>query len=163
MSEDDNKPKPTDGATLEEQLAAALADAEKWKGLSRKNEERATSNAEKAKKFDEHEEANRTELEKVQARAEAAEKAVAERDAKEAAIKLREEIATEKKFADRNIKATALRGTTREELEAHADELLELIPAPAAAASADGQGAAGGDIGKGEQSVEDIVAAATAR
>jgi hypothetical protein len=163
MSEDDNKPKQTDGATLEEQLAAALADAEKWKGLSRKNEERATSNAEKAKKFDEHEEANRTELEKVQARAEAAEKAVAERDAKEAAIKLREEIATEKKFADRNIKATALRGTTREELEAHADELLELIPAPAAAASADGQGAAGGDIGKGEQSVEDIVAAATAR
>lgn len=163
MSEDDNKPKPTDGATLEEQLAAALADAEKWKGLSRKNEERATSNAEKAKKFDEHEEANRSELEKVQARAEAAEKAVAERDAREAAIKLREEIATEKKFADRNIKATALRGTTREELEAHADELLELIPAPAAAASADGQGAAGGDIGKGEQSVEDIVAAATAR
>jgi len=163
MSEDDNKPKPTDGATLEEQLAAALADAEKWKGLSRKNEERAASNAEKAKKFDEHEEANRTELEKVQARAEAAEKAVAERDAKEAAAKLREEIATEKKFADRNIKATALRGTTREELEAHADELLELIPAPAAAASADGQGAAGGDIGKGEQSVEDIVAAATAR
>lgn len=163
MSEDDNKPKPTDGATLEEQLAAALADAEKWKGLSRKNEERAASNADKAKKFDEHEEANRTELEKVQARAEAAEKAVAERDAKEAAIKLREEIATEKKFADRNIKATALRGTTREELEAHADELLELIPAPAAAASADGQGAAGGDIGKGEQSVEDIVAAATAR
>ena len=163
MSEDDNKPKPTDGATLEEQLAAALADAEKWKGLSRKNEERAASNADKAKKFDEHEEANRTELEKAQARAEAAEKAVAERDAKEAAIKLREEIATEKKFADRNIKATALRGTTREELEAHADELLELIPAPAAAASADGQGAAGGDIGKGEQSVEDIVAAATAR
>lgn len=164
MSEDDNKPKQTEGATLEEQLAAALADAEKWKGLSRKNEERAASNADKAKKFDEHEEANRTELEKVQARAEAAEKAVAERDAKEAAAKLREEIATEKKFADRNIKATALRGTTREELEAHADELLDLIPAPAAAASADGQGEAGGDIGKGgEKSVDDIVAAATAR
>ena len=114
MPEDDNKPKPTEGATLEEQLAAALADAEKWKGLSRKNEERAASNAEKAKKFDEHEEANKTELEKVQARAEAAEKAVAERDAKEAATKLREDIATEKGFADRKIKASALRGTTRE-------------------------------------------------
>lgn len=163
MSEDDNKPEPAEGATLEEQLAAALADAEKWKGLSRKNEERAASNAEKAKKFDEHEEANRTELEKVQARAEAAEKAVAERDAKEAAVKLREEIATEKGFADRKIKATALRGTTREELEAHADELLELIPAPPGAPSADGQGAAGGDIGKGEMSADDIVAAATAR
>lgn len=37
---------------LAAQLAAALAEVEKWKGLSRKNEERATSNAEKAEKFD---------------------------------------------------------------------------------------------------------------
>jgi len=157
----DDQQKPAEGATLEEQLAAALADAEKWKGLSRKNEERAASNAEKAKKFDEHEEANKTELEKVQARAEAAEKAVAERDAKEAATKLREDIATEKGFADRKIKASALRGTTREELEAHADELLEMVPAPATTASAEGQGKTGTVIGEGEMSADDIVAAAT--
>lgn len=161
--DDDTKPKPTEGATLEEQLAAALADAEKWKGLSRKNEERAASNAEKAKKFDEHEEANRTELEKLQARAEAAEKVIAEREAKEAAVKLREEVAAEKKFADRKISASALRGSTREELEAHADELLELVPAPPAAPSSDGQGATGKPIGEGEMSADDIVAAATAR
>jgi len=163
MSEEDDKKKQTEGATLEEQLQTAQAEAEKWKTLSRQNEQRAKDNADKAKKFDEHEEANRTELEKFQARAEAAEKAVAERDAKEAAGKLREEIATEKKFAERSIKASALRGTTREELEAHADELLEMIPAPAATASAEGQGATGGVIGEGEMSVDDVVAAATAR
>lgn len=162
MPEDD-KTKQTESATLEEKLAAAEAEAEKWKTLSRQNEQRAKDNADKAKKFDEHEEANKTELEKVQARAEAAEKAVAERDAREAAAKLREEIATEKKFADRKIKASALRGTTREELEAHADELLEMIPAPPAGPSADGQGQAGEQIGAGEKSVDDIVAAATAR
>lgn len=161
--DDDKKPKPTEGATLEEQLAAALADAEKWKGLSRKNEERATSNADKAKKFDEHEEANRTELEKAIARAEAAEKTVAERDAKDTAAKLRDEVATAKGFADRKISATALRGSTREELEAHADELLALVPAPAAGPSADGQGQTGQQIGEGEMSADDVVAAATAR
>jgi membrane protein involved in colicin uptake len=160
---DDDKTQQTEGATLEEKLAAAEAEAEKWKTLSRQNEQRAKDNADKAKKFDEHEEANRTELEKVQARADAAEKAVAERDAKEAAAKLREEIATEKKFADRKIKASALRGTTREELEAHADELLEMVPAPATTASAEGQGATGTVIGEGEMSADDIVAAATAR
>ncbi|OII10521.1 hypothetical protein BIU97_10360 [Curtobacterium sp. MCBA15_009] len=160
---DDDKTQQTEGATLEEQLQAAQAEAEKWKTLSRQNEQRAKDNAEKAKKFDEHEEANRSELEKVQARADAAEKAIAERDAKEAAAKLREEIATEKKFADRKIKASALRGTTREELEAHADELLELVPAPPAGPSADGQGNTGGQIGEGEMSADDVVAAATAR
>ncbi len=162
MSDEDDK-KKTEGATLEEQLAAALADAEKWKGLSRKNEERATSNADKAKKFDEHEEANRTELEKMQARAEAAEKAVQDRDAKDASVKLRDEIAKEKGFDERKISASALRGGTREELEAHADELLALVPAPATTASAEGQGANGTVIGEGELSVDDIVQAATAR
>ena len=164
MSDDDDKQQQvTESATLEEQLAAALAEAEKWKGLSRKNEERATSNADKAKKFDDHEEANRTELEKLTARAEAAEKVIAEREAKESAMKLREEIATEKGFADRKINAAALRGSTREELEAHADELLALVPAPPAAPSADGQGQVGAPIKDGEMSADDIVAAAVAR
>lgn len=162
MSEDE-KTKQTEGATLEEKLAAAEAEAEKWKTLSRQNEQRAKDNADKAKKFDEHEEANKTELEKAQARAEAAEKTVAERDAKDTAAKLRDEVADAKGFADRKISASALRGTTREELEAHADELLALVPAPATTASAEGQGAAGEQIGAGEKSVDDIVAEATAR
>lgn len=159
MSDDEK----TEGATLEEKLAAAEAEAEKWKTLSRQNEQRAKDNAEKAKKFDEHEEANRTELEKAIARAEAAEKVNAEREAKEAAGKLRDEVAEAKGFADRKISASALRGSTREELEAHADELLALVPAPATTASADGQGANGTVIGEGEMSADDIVAAVTAR
>ncbi|MET0716405.1 MAG: hypothetical protein ABWY57_15980 [Mycetocola sp.] len=149
--------------TLEDQLAAAKADAEKWKALSRKNEERANSNAEKAKKFDDAEEANKSELEKANARAEAAEKVIAENKAKDEAANLRTEIAKEKGFEDRKIPATALRGLTREELEAHADEILALLPAPPAAPSADGQGADGTPIGEGEMSAEDVVAAATAR
>lgn len=42
------------------------AEAEKWKALSRKNEDQARANAEKAKQFDSLEEANKTELQKAQ-------------------------------------------------------------------------------------------------
>lgn len=149
---------------LQSQLTAALAEVEKWKNLSRKNEERATSNAEKAQKFDELEEANRTEQEKLQARAEAAEKALAERDAKEAVAKLAAEIAKEKSEGlAKPIPASALRGATREELEAHADEIIALLPEKPEAPSADGQGKNGQQIGEGDMSPDDIVAAATKR
>lgn len=160
-------PEPEDGEKAEKdlakQLADALADVEKWKALSRKNEERASENAEKAKKFDEFEEKNRTELEKEKARADAAEKQLAERTAKETVEKLRGDIAAEKKLADRKIPASALRGSTREELEAHADELLALVPEPPKAPSADGQGDEGEPIGEGELSADDIVNAVTSR
>ncbi|HXH34333.1 MAG TPA: hypothetical protein VNJ54_07970 [Plantibacter sp.] len=149
--------------TIEEQLAASQAEAEKWKSLSRKNEERATANADKALKLDEIEAANQSEQEKLLARAEAAESKLAEIDAKSTAATLREEIAKEKGFEDRKIPATALRGLTREELESHADEILALLPAPPEAPSADGQGGAGTRIGDGDMSADDIVAAATAR
>ena len=155
--------KAANEATLEQQLADALADAEKWKALSRKNEERANSNADKAKRFDELEDANRTELEREKARADAAEKIIADQKAKDDALALRDDIAKAKGFAERNVPASALRGTTREELEAHAEELLALLPAPAAAPSADGQGDNGDAIGDGEMSADDIVAAAIAR
>jgi len=148
--------------TVEEQLAAAKAEAEKWQALSKKNEARAKENADKAKSFDDLEEANRTELEKANARAEAAEKLIAERDAAEASKTLRAEVAKEK-FAGREIPETALRGATREELEAHADEILALLPPLPEIPSADGQGGAGSVIGDGEMSADDIVAAATSR
>ncbi|TFD58020.1 hypothetical protein E3T43_07155 [Cryobacterium sp. Hh7] len=144
-------------------LTAALADVDKWKALSRKNEADKNSNAEKAQKWDAKEDGDRTDLEKANARADAAEKIVSEGTAREATKTLRTEVATAKKFADRKIPESALRGTTREELEAHADELLLLIPAPAPAADADGQGDKGGRIGDGEMSADDIVAKATAR
>lgn len=138
-------------------LDKARAEVEKWKALSRKNEDQAKANAEKAKKFDELEEANKTEQEKLLARAEAAEKLIAEREAKDAAAATAAEVAKAK-----GVPASALRGSTREELEAHADELLELMPKKPAAPSADGQGD-GEQIGDGDMSADDIVNAATAR
>jgi hypothetical protein len=153
----------TAAKTIEEQLAAAQAEVEKWKSLSRKNEERATANADKARQLDELESANQTEQEKLLARAESAEGELAEIKAKTTAATLREEIAKEKGFEDRKIPATALRGATREELEAHADEILALLPEPAEAPGAEGQGATGTRIGDGELSPDDIVDAATAR
>jgi hypothetical protein len=149
--------------TIEEQLTTALAEVEKWKALSRKNEARAEENADKAKRFDAIEDENRTELDRVTARAEAAEKIIADNKAKEEAAALREEIAKAKGFEERKVPVSALRGTTREELEAHADELLALLPVPPAAPSADGQGQTGKPIGEGEMSPEDIVAEATKR
>ena len=139
-------------------LEKALADVEKWKALSRKNEEQAKANAEKAKKHDELEEANKTEQEKLIARAEAAEKWRADREAKDAAAATAAEVAKEK-----GVPVSALRGSTREELEAHADELLTILPKKPAAPSADGQGNEGEQISDGDMSVDDIVNAATSR
>lgn len=149
----ENKPETGGDSDLDK----ARAEAEKWKALSRKNEEQAKANAEKAKKFDELEEANKSEQEKLLARAEAAEKRIAEREAKDAAAATAAEVAKAK-----GVPASALRGSTREELEAHADELLELMPKKPAAPSADGQGD-GEQIGDGDMSADDIVNAATAR
>jgi len=118
------------------------AEVEKWKALSRKNEERAKANEGKAKSFDDLEEANRTESEKLQARAEAAEKALAERDAKETLTALVAEVAK-----DKNVPAAILRGATREELEEHAGTYLASLPVIPNAPSADGLGTVGEPIG----------------
>lgn len=58
------------GASELEQLRAEL---EKWKSMSRKNEERAKENAEKAGLYDEASEKNKSELQKAIERAEKAE------------------------------------------------------------------------------------------
>lgn len=135
---------PTESATPD-----LAAEAAKWKALSRKNEERAKENEAAAKRLAEIEEANKSEAEKLLARAEAAEKVIAERDAKEAAEKLIAEVAKEK-----GVPANALRGATREDLEAHADELLALIPVTPVAPSADGQGNVGEPIGGGTDQIK---------
>lgn len=147
MSETTTTDAPVEpAATVDEPVVTdapdLAAEAAKWKALSRKNEERAKENEAAAKRLAEIEEANKTESEKLLARAEAAEKVIAERDAKEATEKLIAEVAAEK-----GVPANALRGATREDLEAHADELLALIPVTPVAPSADGQGNVGEPIG----------------
>jgi len=66
---------PATGAepSAEERLAALEAERDKWQSLSRKQEERAKANADKAKRFDELEAASKTEAEKLAERAAAAE------------------------------------------------------------------------------------------
>lgn len=90
-------------------------EAEKWKSNSRKNEQAAKTNAEKAKAFDEFQESQKTEMQKLTDRADAAE---AKASAVEA-LALRMEVA-----ADKGIPASLLTGSTKDELEAAADALL---------------------------------------
>lgn len=95
------------------------AEAEKWKGLARKHEGNAKTNAGAAQRLRELEDADKSELQKAQD-ATASEK----RRADEAEGKLiRLEIAAEKGLSP--AQAKRLVGSTREELEADADELLE--------------------------------------
>ena len=109
-----------------------------WKSESRKWEARAKENAAAAQRLTELEEAQKTELQKANDRAAAAEKAaadaaasLADRDRTDAERKLRDQVA-----ADKKVPAALLTGSTKEELEASADELLAFqssgIPTPPA-------------------------------
>lgn len=157
-------------AELTKELTEANESTEKWKGHAKTWEDRSKENYEKAKRLDEIEEQSKTDLEKAQARAEAAEKEVAERDAadkqreeeraaKEALDKDRESIWETKGLKERGLSASILRGNSREDLEAHAAELIEAIPL----GSASGSGGAGDDITEGELTADDIVAQVSSR
>lgn len=142
-----------------EETVDLASEVDKWKALARKNEARAKENADKAKRFDEIEEASKSELEKVLARAEAAESKLAEREKAEAARKLAEEVAREKSEGrEVPIAASVLRGATREELEAHADSILALLPEKPKAATDGSGGARGDDIEEEEAAAKDIAA-----
>lgn len=92
------------------------AEAEKWKALSRKNEADKKANADAAKRLAEIEQEKLSETEKLTQRAEAAEKLAAELELKT----LKAEVA-----ASKNVPAALLNGATKEELESHADALLQ--------------------------------------
>lgn len=153
----------------EPQAPADDAPESEWKAYARLWEGRAKAKPkisdeeiqtlrDKAQKFDAAEQANMTELEQYRTRAEAAEKWKKDRESKDAAVKLAADVAKEK-----GVPAAALRGSTREELEAHADQLLEHLPKHPAAPSAEGQGNNGEQIGEGDMSAGDIVTAAQGR
>lgn len=90
-----------------------------WKAEARKWEERAKENKGAAEKLAEIEEANKTELQKATERAEKAERDLADRSKADEERKLREQVAEAKK-----VPASLLTGTTKDELEASANELL---------------------------------------
>ena len=123
--------------SLQAKLDAATKDAEKWKAMSRKNEDDKKANAEKAKladelqaKLDAAEAAKLTEAEKAAKSIADLAKSVEDLKASNAASELsalRSRIGAEKKlpaqFIDR------LRGDTEETLAADADAVLEAIGA----------------------------------
>lgn len=120
----------------EPDLAAELA---RWKTQARQNEARAKANADKAKRFDEIEEANKTELQKAAERAEAAEKRAAEAERRA----LLTDVAARTK-----VPAKYLTGETVEELEQSATDFQNDIatlakPAGPRAGGADFTGGAG--------------------
>jgi hypothetical protein len=104
-------------------LASALAEITKWKSLSRKNEDQAKANADKAKQFDTLEESKKTELQKAQ----------------DELARIQAELATERSTslksqvaAAKGVPAELLTGSTQEELEAAADALLTFKGVPKA-------------------------------
>lgn len=82
-------PKPADDAKPQEPVTpeALAAEVEKWKALSRKNEERAKENAGKATEYDKFLESQRTEQEKLELAKTTAEKQAAETAAELARMK----------------------------------------------------------------------------
>lgn len=92
-----------------------------WKSKAREQEKRAKDNAAKAKRFDELEEAKKTDAE----RAEAALREANDRAEKAESALLRYEVAAAKAVPPNAVQF--LTGSTREEMEASAEQILELI------------------------------------
>lgn len=134
--------------TAPKTLEEALAEVSKWKAMSRKHEGTSRANADKARQFDELQEANKTELQKAADRAAAAEAKAADVEARA----LRAEVA-----ADKGIPAALLSGSTKEELEASADALLAFRgPATRSATAQEaGAGQQGEPIGAPKQLTRD--------
>ena len=105
--------------------AAPAEEPTDWKAEARKWESRAKENKTAADKLAEIEEASKTETQKAIERAEKAEKALAKRENDDALTAARAEVSKAT-----GVPAAALRGTTKEELEAHAAELAPLIAPP---------------------------------
>ena len=127
------------------------AEAEKWKSLSRKNEDRARENAEKAKRLDELEEKSKSEIQKAIEAREAAEKRASALEVKV----LRASIASAK-----GVDADLLTGSTEEEITAAADKLLAwrgpATPAgPPASTSSSDAGEKGDLVGQVRQLTRD--------
>jgi hypothetical protein len=141
MSETDTAEQTTETQTETEKVIDWEAEAAKQKAINKKIE---ADNKRNATRLAELETANQSELEKAQARAAAAEKEL-ETSRLDAA---RNEVALEKKLSPSQAKR--LVGTTREELEADADELLaDLKASTSTAASSEAQGKRGEQVGAG--------------
>jgi len=115
MSDEATPAEETVAETVTPDPAALQAEIDKWKALSRKNEEQAKQNAEKALRLDQIEEANKTELQKAQDALNAAQQRAMDAEARA----LRSDIARTK-----GVPVELLTGTDEATLHAQAEALL---------------------------------------
>lgn len=115
---DDPKPDPTPDPKPPEPDPKPQGDGTDWKAEARKWEQRAKDNKSAADELEQLKEADKTEAQKAADRATEAEKRATEAEAKA----LRLEVAQDKGLTPAQAKRLA--GTSKEELEADADELL---------------------------------------
>jgi outer membrane biosynthesis protein TonB len=123
------QPTPTPEPTPEPDKAPEKdwqAEAEKWKALSRKHEDTAKANADKAKRLDELEESQKTELQKA---ADAAAKAQADAAAARAELAVKS-AALKHKLSDEDLDLLGTHGTA-EEIDARAERLAARLKAAA--------------------------------
>lgn len=133
-----------------------VAEARKWEERAKENKKIADQNSAAAKRLSELEESQKTELQKIQERAEAAEKRAADLEAADEKRRADEEL--KKQIEDwksqvskaTGVPASALRGTTKEDLQAHAEVIKALLPDPntrraaGAYVPSEGRGSSGG-------------------
>lgn len=122
MAEEENNDKPESKTFTQEQVNGLLADQKRKIGEKFGDYDDLK---ERASKLSEIEESSKTELQKALDRATAAETRIASFEAKEQTAKWAAEI-----VKGSGIPASVLRGSTREELEAHFTELKDLAPKP---------------------------------
>lgn len=120
MPEDDKNDKPQ--TFTQEQVNSLLAEQKRKHGEKFADYDDLKA---KADQFDKLEEQSKTELQKAIERAEAAEKRAAQFEAKEQVATWAADI-----VKGSSIPASVLRGSTREELEAHFNDLKALAPTP---------------------------------
>lgn len=118
-------PAPPAQATPTE-AATPPAQETDWKAEARKWEQRAKDNTEKAQKFDALEEASKTEAQKQADALAAAQAKVKEYEQRDQLAEWAKEVSTET-----GVPANLLRGSSKEELAAHAEQLKALITAQA--------------------------------
>lgn len=117
------EPKVTVAVDTTESVEKLKADLEKWRSLSRKNEDRAKENAEAAKAWAEYQEANKSEEEKRASELEQLRDRAAELE-NELSKKDRA-ILVERVAASKGVPARYLHGDSEDDLLASADQFLE--------------------------------------
>lgn len=133
---EDTPAEPGNEAPNEPETTDWKSEARKWEKRAKENLAKADANEEAARRLAEIEEQSKSELQKAQERADAAEARLRERDEAERAAQ--EQAAREAEIAEiaaeiattTGVPAAALRGTTREEIAAHAEALKPLLGKP---------------------------------